>query len=84
MQQNGKRVQEVVIAAFEYVHHADQAAAHVAAHLHLHAACHPQAALHVSPASILMPLSIESEPGLCAASLSLRKTRSRAYVCHCQ
>ena len=36
MQQDGQRVQEVVIAPLKYMHHTDQAATHVAAHLHLH------------------------------------------------
>lgn len=35
MEQNGKGVQEVVIAALKDVYHTDQAAAHVAPHLHL-------------------------------------------------
>ena len=41
MQQNGQRVQEVVVAALKYVHHTDQAAAHVATHLHLHLSQQP-------------------------------------------
>lgn len=40
MQQNGERVQEVVIAPLKDVHHADQAAAHVSSHLHLHRTIH--------------------------------------------
>ena len=48
MQQNGQRVQEVVVAALKYVHHTDQAAAHVAAYLHLHATRQPQAAFIVT------------------------------------
>lgn len=36
MQQDGQRIQEVVVAALKDVDHADQAATHVSAHLHLH------------------------------------------------
>ena len=35
MEQNGKGVQEVVIAALKDVHYTDEAAAHVPPHLHL-------------------------------------------------
>ena len=41
MQQDGERVQEVVVTALKDVHHTDEAAAHVSAHLHLkHSAPH--------------------------------------------
>lgn len=36
MEQDGQGVQKVIIAAFKYVYNTDQAATHVAAHLHLH------------------------------------------------
>ena len=35
VQQDGEGVQEVVVTALKDVHHTDQAAAHVSAHLHL-------------------------------------------------